>query len=153
MTRRRWFWFLLLNVLVSATVTGLILFFYDRSLRVDCLPAAPVPTPAASPVTADLDILSVVGAGTVSSEIVVIRNNGAESLLLTGWTLRDGEGSIFTFPLFSLPAGATVRIHTAAGTDSASDLYWGRSAPVWQAGEPSALYDPGGTARAFYRVP
>jgi hypothetical protein len=131
MTRRRWIYFLLLNILVSAIVTGMLLYFYDRYGRADCLSAAPMPTlaAAASPVTATVDILSLVGAGTVSSEIIVVRNNGADPLVLTGWTLRDGDGNIFTFPLYSLPAGGTVQIHTVIGADTVSDLYWGRSSP------------------------
>ena len=155
MTRRRWIYFLLLNILVSATVTGVLLYFYDRSGRMDRLPAVPVLTPAAaaSPVNANMEILSLVGAGTASSEIIVLRNNGADPLVLTGWTLRDGDGNMFTFPLYSIPTGGTVQIHTVIGADTVSDLYWGRSSPVWQSGELAALYDPGGTARAFYKIP
>jgi hypothetical protein len=155
MTRHRWIDFLLLNILASATVTGVFLYFYDRPCRADCLPTAPIPTlvAAASLVTVNVDILSLVGAGTASSEIIAILNNCADPLLLTGWTLRDGDGNRFIFPLFSLAAGGTVQIHTAIGADAVSDFYWGRRSPVWQSGELAALYDPDGTARAFYKLP
>ena len=47
------------------------------------------------------------------------------------WRLRDEEGNIFFFPAFSLAAGNTVRVWTGTGTNNSSNLYWGRSEPVW----------------------
>ena len=54
-----------------------------------------------------------------------------QSVDMQNWRLRDEEGNIFFFPEFSLAAGSTVRIRTGAGTNDSSNLYWGRSEPVW----------------------
>jgi competence protein ComEC len=53
----------------------------------------------------------------------------------------------------TLHPGATLKIHTASGHNTAADLYWGRTSPLWASGELAALYDAQNVARAFYRVP
>lgn len=152
MTRRRLVLYLLLNVLVSVLVSGAILFFYDRvNHKTDCSTTGIIPTLASGSVNAD--IVSVTGTGALASESVVIQNNGDASLLLSGWTLKDSQGSTFAFPGLTLYPGGMVQVHTGPGTDTAADLYWGLSAPVWESGELSSLYDAQKIARAFYRVP
>ena len=95
--RRRLVYYLLLNALVSACVTGTILFFYDRANRADCGPSAVIPTLpiATSPVSGEIkvEIVSVIGAGMTTSEVVVIKNNGADPVVLTGWFLQDKDGN------------------------------------------------------------
>jgi hypothetical protein len=152
MTRRRLVLYLLLNAFVSALVTGTILFFYDRlNQKTDCGTIETVPTLLSVGVNAD--IVSVSGAGVLANETVVIQNNGDVALLLTGWTLKDNQGSIYIFPQITLYPGGTVQVHTGPGTDTASDLYWQRTAPVWKSGELVALYDTQNIVRSFYRVP
>ena len=159
MDRRRLASYLLLNVLVSAVVTGSILYFYDRAYRADCgrvpiIPTLPLPanaTPLADQIR--VDIVSVVGAGSPESEIVVIQNSGQEAVILTGWRLQDSHGAVYLFPQLTLHPGASVQVHTAGGTDSAVDLYWGGRAAVWQSGELASLYDSQGILRALYRLP
>jgi hypothetical protein len=159
MTGRRVVFYLLLNILVSALVTGSILFFYDRSHQADCavppgLSTLPGST-ALSPITGGvkLNIVSIIGAGTAGSEMVVIQNVGSEALVLTGWQLKDSQGDAYTFPQLTLYPRGTLQVHTAVGQDSAVDLYWGRSSPVWTTGQLATLYDVSGAARAFYPVP
>jgi len=152
MTRRRLVLFLLLNALVSVLVSGTILFFYDRANHeTDCGLGGTVPALASGGIQAD--IANVSGAGALASESVVILNNGEAALLLSGWTLKDSQGNTYTFPQLTLYPGGTVQILSRPGTDTAADLYWGRSAPVWESGELAALYDTQNIARAFYRVP
>ncbi len=152
--RRQLFFYLLLNVIVSACVTGTILFFYDRAYR----PAAATvftPTQPALNVSVDanIEIVSIIGAGAASSEIVVIQNKGEEAVLLTDWFLQDGGGDLYTFPQLSLNPGGTVQVHTASGTNTAIDLYWGRVSSVWRSGGMARLYDPQGNERAQYSIP
>ena len=149
-SRRRTVSFVLLNIFVSALVTGTILFFYDRAHQNDCT-SLPQTTPAAAGVT--VVITGVGGAGTADSEIVSVRNDGANPLTLTGWTLKDSQGNTYTFPQLTLYPDGIVQVHSASGKDTASDLYWDRSSPVWTSGELAALYDAQNMARAFYRVP
>lgn len=164
MDRRKLLLYLALNVVVSACVTGSILFWYDRNYRASLAPAV-VPVAAngsgatVAPQTAvpqgdvPMEIVSVVGAGTVSAESVIIRYNGDGQVDLTGWQLKDEEGNTFTFPQLTLYTNGAVRVHTAAGADTVIDLYWGIPAIVWSSGENARLYDSQGNLQAVYRIP
>jgi len=162
MDRRKLFYYLLLNIFVSATVTGGILFWYDRNYRAS-LPAVPQSAPAvgaAEPVSTispqddiPVKISSVVGAGTLSSEIVVVKFEGEGQLDLASWQLKDEDGNIFKFPKLTLYPNGAVQIHTAIGTDTVIDLYWGIGEAVWGSGENARLFDAQGNLRAVYRVP
>jgi hypothetical protein len=162
MDRRKLFYYLLLNIFVSATVTGGILFWYDRNYRA-ILPAVPRSAPAvgaAEPVSTlnpqddiPVKISSVVGAGTLSSEIVVVKFEGEGQLDLASWQLKDEDGNIFKFPKLTLYPNGAVQIHTAIGTDTVIDLYWGIGEAVWSSGENARLFDAQGNLRAVYRVP
>ena len=152
MTRRRLFLYLLLNALVTVLVSWAVLYYYNRANpKPDCSTIEPVPTLASASVKAD--IISVRGAGALASETVIIQNNDEAALTLTGWTLKDSQGSFYTFPQVTLYPGAILRVHTGPGIDTAADLYWQLSAPVWKSGALVGLYDPQNIARAFYRVP
>ena len=150
--RRRISTYLLINIFVSALVTGTLIFFYNRAHPAVCtpLPVVPVPTGGAD---INVNITSVMGAGTLADERIVIRNDESQELILTGWTLVDPKGDTYTFPELTLHPGVKVQLHTAAGTNSPTDLYWGLSSPAWSSGELAALYDPENIARAFYRIP
>ena len=165
MNRRRLLLYLLLNVFVSACVTGAMLFWYDRNYRATI---GPVPQAAASaqeeetvapletlPPDADVpvEIASVVGAGTLSAEVVVVRYNGEGELGLANWQLKDDNGNTFTFPQLILYTNGAVQVHTAPGSDTVVDLYMGLRDPIWESGEVASLYDPQDNLRAIYRVP
>ncbi len=162
MNRRKLVYYLLLNVFVSACVTGAILFWYDRNLRATYAPAAPALTPG-NPISLTetlspsdeipVQIVSVVGAGTLNTELVSIRYRGEGQLNLAGWQLKDEDGNAFTFPQLILFANGAVQVHTAAGSDTVIDLYWGAPEAVWRSGENARLYDAQGNLRAVYRVP
>jgi len=152
-SRRRLVYYLLINVFVSALVAGSIIFYYDRNHHVEC-PALLV-TVTAPPGNAGIKVsmVGVIGAGTLKDEQIIIQNNGKQELDLNSWSLTDPQGDTYTFPELTLFPGVKVQLHTTAGQDTPSDLYWGRSAPVWSSGELAALYDTQNIARAFYRIP
>jgi len=64
-------------------------------------------------------------------EFVLIQNDRAGAVNLTGWSLSDAAQHVYTFPLFTLPAGGTVKVWTGTGTNDAENLYWGRRQAVW----------------------
>lgn len=80
-------------------------------------------------------------------EMVTITNAGDTAVNLTAWTIADeGAHNTYTFPVFSLPPGANVTLHTAEGSDNATALYWGRNTPVWNDdGDTATLSDANGT--------
>jgi len=165
MDRRRLLPYLLLNVVVSACVTSGILFWYHQNYRSvsqpAMQPAAPLEDQNATAPQATLDpeieipveIVSVIGAGTLNAEWVVVSYSGDDQINLARWELRDEDRNVFVFPQLILHPNGAVQIHTASGTNTVIDLYWGESDPVWQSGEEAQLLDPGGTVRAQYVVP
>ena len=48
-------------------------------------------------------------------EYVQIENLEGAAQEMTSWTLRDEANRVFTFPVFTLPAGGTVRVWTKGG--------------------------------------
>ncbi len=162
MDRRRLLYYLLLNIFVSACVTGSILFWYDRNYRAVTSSAQPVVQSsegAESAPTASLqtdipvEITSVIGAGTLSAEVAIVKYGGEGQLNLAGWQLKDSNGNTFTFPQITLYPNGAVQVHTSSGTGTVIDLYWNMGEPVWQSGEDAKLYDAQGSLRAVYRVP
>ncbi len=67
----------------------------------------------------------------LNREYVTLTNTGTTTRTLTGWTVRDLASHVYTFPSFMLGAGKSVRLHTGKGTNSSTDLYWGRGWYVW----------------------
>jgi hypothetical protein len=162
MDRRQLVYYLLLNALVSACVTGSILFWYDRNYRATLAPAAAAVTgggetsAAQTPVPQTdipVKIESIVGAGTLNAETTVIHYSGKGQLELQGWQLKDEDSNTFTFPQLTLYQNGSVQVHTGSGTDTVIDLYWGVPDAVWGSGENARLYDSQGNLRAVYRVP
>ena len=103
--------------------------------------AGPPPTttaPSSGVGIAALDLLD---------ERVTVVNAEAAAVNLTGWTITDeGTRNTYTFPLFTLDPGAAVTVHSGAGNDTATDLYWGRGTAVWNNdGDIATLADATGT--------
>jgi hypothetical protein len=163
-TRKRLLFYLLLNGIVSACVTGSVLFIYDRyhtsasqppAARVGSLATQLVSEGAAAPTVAatSVEISTVVGAGIPASETVILHNGTTAQVDLKGWKLQDQDVNVYTFGGVSLAPGGSVQLHTEAGQDTLTDLYWGLNTSIWQAGEAATLYDPGGAVRFVYQVP
>lgn len=163
MERRKLVYYLLLNVFVSACVTSGILFWYDRNYRAVNQPSVQQAAPAsgdsapADTVNPQTDIAvkisSVVGAGALNSEIVVVKFEGEGQLDISSWQLKDEDGNTFKFPQLTLYPNGAVQVHTITGTDTVIDLYWGIGDAVWSSGESARLFDAQGNLRAVYRVP
>ncbi|MCP4543195.1 MAG: LysM peptidoglycan-binding domain-containing protein [Chloroflexi bacterium] len=97
----------------------------------------PTLTPSGPP---QVEIGQVIGAGDLTTEVIVVRNMGG-LVSLEEWTLSDAEGNIFTFPTISLFANVQMRVHSVPGRSTPSDLYWGREIPAWNTGELITLRD------------
>jgi Lamin Tail Domain len=67
----------------------------------------------------------------LNREYVTLTNTGTTTRTLTGWTVRDLANHIYAFPSFKLGPGKSVRLHTGKGTNTSTDLYWGRGSYVW----------------------
>lgn len=163
MGRRNLFLYLLLNVLISACVAGTILFWYDRNYRPTALSSIPPAQPESSETISQptlnpqqeipVEIVSVVGAGTLNAEQVVVSYTGEDQINMANWELKDGDRHVFVFPQLVLYRNGAVQVHTSAGTNTVIDLYWNAAAPVWESGDEAQLFDPDGNLRAKYKVP
>ncbi len=89
------------------------------------------PTPTLEPGVYIIDINNNPDGNDLDTEYVEIKNEGDKSVDMTDWILRDENQNVFTFPDFTLSKGAKVKVWTKAGTDNSSNLYWGKTEPVW----------------------
>jgi hypothetical protein len=79
----------------------------------------------------------------LNAEWVQLKNTTTSSKMLTGWTLRDASSHIYPFATLNLGAGATVKVHTGSGSDTASNLYWGSGSYI--TGDTATLKNANGT--------
>ena len=159
-TRKSWFPFLLINVVLSAVTTLLVLFLWDRlqptaQITLPTQPgAAASVSPTLPPIEQDvLQVQEVVGIGILQNEVVQIRRTGEGELNLSGWMLKDEDGHVFTFPALTLNTGGSVWVYSRTGSNSVIELFWNLDEAVWSNGETVSLYDPAGNLRAAYSIP
>jgi hypothetical protein len=177
-TRKRLFYFILLNIIVSALTTWVVASIVLKNYTVPSGPAdtglaqadglgdsdgeTDQPDPgdgsnssggSVSVAIGQLEIDTVIGAGDLQSERVLVRHIGDQEVLLVGWQLQDEDGNIFNFPALTMFSGGAVTVHTKIGDSNVVDLYWGLSAPVWTEGETVSLVDPNGDVQAVFEVP
>jgi len=114
----------------------------------------PLPTATRDPNVplSQLTIREVKASGNLAEEAVVIANTGGP-VDLAGWTLRDEAGHLYTFPALTLFEGGAVALHTGAGSDTVTDLYWGLTEPIWASGRQALLSDAGGNLHTRFTVP
>jgi predicted flap endonuclease-1-like 5' DNA nuclease len=82
----------------------------------------------------------------IDGEYVQITNTGAP-VDLTGWVLHDeADKHSYTFPSFTIGANSTIQLWTKAGSDDATNLYWGNRGAIWNnTGDTALLVDASGT--------
>jgi hypothetical protein len=161
-----------LNILVSAATTLIVLVVWDN-LRPPALTRAPLvegedappavvltstePVPTLpAPDKNVIEIASVIAAGDVTQESVLLRRVGDGNLLLTGWKLSGQHSNTFVFPAqpeLILYKGGAVEVLSRAGDNTATEVFWDRSDPAWQSGETVKLLDTAGNLRAEYKIP
>jgi LysM repeat protein len=99
-------------------------------------------------------ISSVIGAGDLETEHVVIQSNSAGEISLAGWKLEDNAGNEYTFPDFKFfTKGQGINLYTKTGADTVSDLFWGQPLSIWLSGMVVTLRDAQGNVQSIYRIP
>lgn len=108
----------------------------------------PIPTITPTPTTSAIRLVRIVynpNGDDVAGELVQLHNVGA-AVNMTGWMLSDASVADYTFPAFTLNSGATVTVWTRSGTDTTTDLFWGRAQAVWNNdGDTATLMDSNGS--------
>lgn len=115
-------------------------------------PPLPTATPDPNQPLPQLTIREVRSPGVVNSELVVLVNAGGP-VNLAGWVVRAETGRQYTFPALTLFAGGAVNLHTGAGADTVTDLYWNQPEAVWTTGQVVQVLDTAGTIHARFTVP
>ncbi len=101
---------------------------------------------------AQLEIVEVKAPGDVTAEAVVIRNNG-RNVTLTGWTLSDLEGNVYTFPERNLFSNGEITLFTGVGQNTAVVMYQGADRAIFgEPGDVVTLRDANGVVQAVYRI-
>lgn len=81
----------------------------------------------------------------LNGEWVEIANSGNSPVDMANWILDSSGERVYTFPEFSLASGASAKVFTGKGVDSASELYIGMRSPVWNnKGDTATLKDATG---------
>lgn len=82
----------------------------------------------------------------LNAEYATLKNTSATTKTLTGMTVRDASSHVYTFGTFKLAAGASVKLHTGKGTNTASNRYWGSGNYIWNnTGDTATLKSSTGT--------
>ncbi|MEN8243178.1 MAG: lamin tail domain-containing protein [Chloroflexota bacterium] len=174
-TRKRVLYFVLLNIFVSALTTFIVVSVLNRNLTpttpsdltadsaqdgdlepADDHTAPDQPADSGDPVDVaigQLEIDTVIGAGDLLSERVLVRHIGDEEVSLVGWQLQDEDGHVFSFPALTMFSGGAVTVYSQSGTNTVVEMYWGQTEAVWSVGEKAYLVDPNGDVQAVFEVP
>src|SRR5256885_10953773 len=67
----------------------------------------------------------------LNKEFVTLKNTGTTSRNLTGWTVEDLAGHVYTFGSFTLRPGWKVVFFTSKRENTSTDRHWGRGYYVW----------------------
>ncbi|HEX2620018.1 MAG TPA: lamin tail domain-containing protein [Phototrophicaceae bacterium] len=102
---------------------------------------------------AQIEIVEVTSPGDITTEGVVLRNNG-RNVNLTGWTISDLDGNTYTFPERNLFSNGEITLYTGVGQNTAVVMYWGLDQAAWgETGDVVTLKDANGVVQAVYRIP
>jgi hypothetical protein len=125
---------------INTTTFGWGLLWTDINDEADAMPNGPVRNtilPGVS--TIQFRTLQYNAPGTdtssnssLNNEWVGVRNYGSTTKNLKGYTVRDAQNNVYTFKTnFYLLPNKSVRLHTGRGANTATDVYWNRTAHVW----------------------
>lgn len=134
----------------------------EGEATVEGTPAGPTITPsptltptvtlAPTAANAQVEIQEIVGAGEITTEAVILYNRGA-TVDLTGWTLRDLDGNVYTFPEGRLFNDSIIEVRTQVGQNTPVLKFWGLTRPVWgDIGDVVTLTDANGNVQASLRL-
>ena len=161
---KRWLPFLIVNIIVSAATTLLVLTLWNKNNSTSTIniesptSTAPLPAnPASDVVLPPLDtpvikVSNVFAAGDLQNELLVIERIGEGDLNLIGWQIIDQDNNQFTFPAMDLVKGQ-VSIYSRNGSNTVNTLFWGSDKAIWSTGEVIIVLDSAGQERARFEIP
>lgn len=78
-------------------------------------------------------------SASLNAEYVVVKNTSTTNQVLTGWTLRDKQNHVYTFPTYTLGAGKSVTVRTGKGTATSTNRYYNSGNYIWNNTGDSAI--------------
>ncbi len=82
----------------------------------------------------------------LNAEYVTLKNTTSSPRTVTGWTIRDKAGVVYTFPATTIKPKSTVTLRTGEGSNGISTRYWQQSWYVWNnTGDTAYLRNTSGT--------
>ncbi|MEN6570267.1 MAG: lamin tail domain-containing protein [Anaerolineaceae bacterium] len=159
---KKWLPFLLLNVILSAAAMLIVLLIWQSrhplAFQTPVPPASGAQTVSASPAAPDsknqsIEIQNVIGAGDLNLEAVTLKNAGKSAVDLSGWSLKSENGSVFTFPSFTVFPGGAFQVFSRSGVNTSLELYWGSPVSLWTSGAKVTLTNPFGTTKQEFKIP
>lgn len=157
--------YLLLNIAISALTMLTVLLIWNATHHETFLAdqtgvQAGIPTATGAPTQTlpaiDQELFSVdavIGTGDLTNEYIQITYLGDAALDLQGWQIMKGSQVIFTLPAYTVYKGGGFNIYSKAGTNSAIDLFIGKSGAIWMSGDTLKIKDTDGNLRLNYRIP
>lgn len=156
--------YLLINVVVSALTTLLVLLIWNRLTAPPSLDGlletsptsasdSASPSPEPGEYAGQLSIATLIGTGDLDNERVRIEHIGDQDISLALWQLEDEDGNRYRFPALVLHPGGFVELFSRQGEDSVTQLFWNASDAIWSEGELASLLDPVGDEQATYTAP
>lgn len=122
------------------------------------VPPAAAPTtapaagpPAAAPQPTGVRVASVTFAGQRPREFVALVNEG-DTQSLQGWTLQSSRGVSYTLPNVTVFKDGFLNIYTTSGTNSATEVFIGRTEAAWQPGDSITLATKDGQTISRFEV-
>src|SRR4051794_579300 len=67
----------------------------------------------------------------LNAEYITLKNTRTTNQVITGWTIRDPAGHVYTFPTTTIKAGSTVTLRSGRGTNGITTRYWQQDWYVW----------------------
>lgn len=116
---------------------------------------SPTPIPTSTrPPFGEINIVidQIIGPGDLSRETLVILNKGA-GVSLKDWKLEGSTLGTVIFPDIFLFSGGSIRVHTAAGENTAGDLYLNLVEAAWPPGTTIILSDEKNVEISRFSVP
>jgi len=90
-----------------------------------------------------------------SDQVVCIKNKGKTPVAIGNWLIRNTMGRTYYFPEgTTIEPGKTIKLHTGAGTNTKTDLYWNyKFKPVFDGSDQVTLTDNSNVDIATFTVP
>ena len=174
---KKTFPFILLNIFVSATTVLLVIWLTQSgTIQLSTKPTlTPIvtkinpsteepmaqgtaekpiaATPKASADEGSLLIEGVFGAGEISVEYILIRNQSESPINLNGWSIQSSNGKKLDLPQLILNKNGAVRLYSMHGTNTVIELYWNSDQALWTSGSKIQLLDANREQKSEWQVP